>query len=159
MERCPRRNDMKTIKRMHLRVTRDRLSEDGGPYHKQVRSSAGVSSIAADLLRGEDQEVVLAFHLDTNNRIQGYHEVARGSLNGAIVMPREVFRTAIVNGAAAVILVHNHPSGDPTPSDDDRAFTERLHKAGKLVGIALLDHVVIGDEGRSFSFLDTGLLS
>lgn len=148
---------MKTIKRMSLRVSRDRLAEDSGPYNKQVLGSADVVRIAAALIGDEDQEVVLAFHLDIKNRILGYHEIARGSIDGAVVMPREVFRTAIINGAAGIVLAHNHPSGDPTPSAEDRDLTTRLDKAGTLLGLRLLDHVIIGD-GRSFSFLDSGLL-
>ena len=77
-----------------------------------------------------------------------------GSLTAALVHPREVFKAAILSNAAALILVHNHPSGDPTPSAEDRAITERLRQVGELVGIRVLDHVVIGDEGQFVSLAE-----
>lgn len=83
--------------------------------------------------------------------------ISTGLINSALVHPREVFRSAIVAGAAAIILVHNHPSGDPTPSAEDRALTEQLVAAGKLLDIPVHDHVVIGRE-RYVSFAETGLI-
>jgi DNA repair protein RadC len=74
------------------------------------------------------------------------------------VHPREVFAAAVREGAAAVVVAHNHPSGDPTPSREDRAITERLRRAGELLGIELLDHVVVGDE-RAYSFAEDGFVS
>jgi DNA repair protein RadC len=84
--------------------------------------------------------------------------VSEGSLTASIVHPREVFRRAIREAAAAVILVHNHPSGDPTPSPEDEALTARLRAAGDLLGIRVLDHVVIGS-GCYVSFVDSGKLA
>jgi DNA repair protein RadC len=75
-----------------------------------------------------------------------------------VVHPREVFRAAIAESAAALVLVHNHPSGDPTPSREDREVTEQLAAAGRLIGISVLDHVVVGD-GRYVSFVEMGLIS
>jgi DNA repair protein RadC len=83
--------------------------------------------------------------------------VTRGILDASVVHPREVFRAAITESAAAVILVHNHPSGDPTPSPEDRAVTLQLAAAGRTLGIPVLDHVVVGD-GRFVSFVEAGLL-
>jgi DNA repair protein RadC len=78
--------------------------------------------------------------------------ISRGTLNSSLVHPREVFRPAIVEGAAGVFLVHNHPSGDPTPSADDRAITAQLVDAGRLLGIPVLDHVIVaGDRWTSFA--------
>ena len=105
-------------------------------------------------LRHETFWVVL---LDVKNRIIGEAKVSEGSLSSAIVHPREVFRPAIEESAAAVILVHNHPSGEPMPSAEDRAITERLRGAGELVGVQVLDHVVIG-AGTYASFVEEGLL-
>ena len=82
--------------------------------------------------------------LDGKNRVQGEVNVSEGSLTAALVHPREVFAPAIRAAAAALVLVHNHPSGDPTPSAEDLAITQRLRQAGELVGIRVLDHVVIG---------------
>jgi DNA repair protein RadC len=91
-----------------------------------------------------DREVFYAVLLDGRNRVQGEVRVSEGSLTAALVHPREVFAPAIRTGAAALVLAHNHPSGDPTPSPEDAVLTERLRQAGELVGVRVLDHVVIG---------------
>ena len=95
--------------------------------------------------------------LDAQHRLERDVTVTRGILNSSLVHPREVFREAIAERAAAVILVHNHPSGDPTPSPDDRIVTEQLVAAGKLLDIPVHDHVIIG-RGRYTSFAEAGLL-
>jgi DNA repair protein RadC len=95
--------------------------------------------------------------LDTQRRLERDVTVSRGILNSALVHPREVFRDAIAERAATVILVHNHPSGDPTPSADDRAVTSQLAAAGRILDIAVQDHVIIG-RGRYVSFVEAGLL-
>jgi DNA repair protein RadC len=87
----------------------------------------------------------------------GYYEVSRGTLDSTLVHPREVFKAAILANAAAIILTHNHPSGDPTPSPDDLALTQRLVQAGQIIGIDVLDHVIVGD-GRWTSFVELGRL-
>jgi DNA repair protein RadC len=95
--------------------------------------------------------------LDAQHRLERDITVTRGILNSSLVHPREVFREAIAERAAAVILVHNHPSGDPSPSVDDRAVTEQLVAAGRLLDIPVHDHVIIG-RGRYTSFAEAGLL-
>jgi DNA repair protein RadC len=97
--------------------------------------------------------------LDSQHRLCGAGPtvITRGILNSSLVHPREVFCAAIVAGAAAVILTHNHPSGDPTPSADDRIVTEQLVAAGKLLDIPVHDHVIIG-QGRYVSFAEAGLM-
>ncbi|CAN5831256.1 MAG: DNA repair protein RadC [Gemmatimonadetes bacterium] len=95
--------------------------------------------------------------LNTQNEILRDLQITRGTLDASLVHPREVFRPAVVQSAAAVVLVHNHPSGDPSPSAEDRAVTRQLREAGKVVGIDVLDHVIIG-EGRYASFVEAGLL-
>jgi len=95
--------------------------------------------------------------LDSQHRLERDITVTRGILNSSLVHPREVFREAIAERAAAIILVHNHPSGDPTPSPDDRVVTEQLVQAGKLLDIPVQDHVIIG-RGRYISFAEAGLL-
>jgi DNA repair protein RadC len=82
--------------------------------------------------------------------------VSQGTLTASLVHPREVFRPALRESAAAVVLVHNHPSGDPTPSPDDARLTLRLCAAADVLDIALLDHLIVGDEGRYFSFHESG---
>jgi DNA repair protein RadC len=95
--------------------------------------------------------------LDVQHRLERDVTVTRGILNSSLVHPREVFREAIAERAAAIILVHNHPSGDPTPSQDDRVITGQLVAAGRLLDIPVHDHVIIGC-GRYVSFLEAGLL-
>jgi DNA repair protein RadC len=104
-------------------------------------------------LRDVKQETFTVILLDSKNRYVREETVALGSLNQSIVHPREVFRPAIQGSAASLILVHNHPSGDPSPSEEDVRVTERLVEAGKLIGIRVLDHIIVG-EGRYFSFFD-----
>jgi DNA repair protein RadC len=97
--------------------------------------------------------------LDQKNKVIGIHTVSMGSLTASVVHPREVFKPAILSNAAAIILAHNHPSGQPQPSQEDRVLTVRLVTAGKLLGISILDHVIIGDGTSAyFSFADEGLL-
>jgi DNA repair protein RadC len=84
--------------------------------------------------------------LDTKHRVMRTSLIARGTLNASIVEPRDVFREAALGGAAAIVVFHNHPSGDPTPSPDDVELTRRLAAAGELMGIDLVDHIVLGDE-------------
>ena len=83
--------------------------------------------------------------LDTKNNITGIFTVSTGSLNASIVHPREVFKRAVLQNAASIIICHNHPSGDPTPSQEDINTTKRIYDAGKILGIELLDHIIIGD--------------
>ncbi len=107
---------------------------------------------------GEEREHFLAILLDARRNVKGVSVVSIGTLSASLVHPREVFRAAIVAGAAAVVAVHNHPSGDPTPSAEDRDVTRRLQRAGELLGIPLADHVVIGAGTTYYSFREGGLL-
>lgn len=93
--------------------------------------------------------------LTTKNKIAGIHIISVGSLNAAVVHPREVFKSAILNNAASLVCFHNHPSGDPTPSAEDIALTKRLAEAGEIMGIDMLDHIITGD-GRFVSLKELG---
>ena len=95
--------------------------------------------------RGEDREVFLALALDVKKKTIHLERVSVGSLDAAIVHPREVFKSAVLVGASAVLLAHNHPSGDATPSRQDIAITKQLAEAGKILGVDVLDHIVVGD--------------
>jgi len=95
--------------------------------------------------------------LDTRNRLKKSQIVSKGSLNGSLVHPREVYREAVALQAAGLILFHNHPSGDPTPSREDLDLTRRLREAGKIMGIEVLDHIILG-MGRYVSLKERGLL-
>jgi DNA repair protein RadC len=108
-------------------------------------------------LRDNRKELFLALLLDGKNRITRKVQVSEGSLNQSIVHPREVFAPAVRESAAAVIFIHNHPSGDPAPSREDREITRRLKEAGEILGIKVLDHIIIGD-GAYYSFVESGIL-
>lgn len=103
------------------------------------------------------QEELRILVLNTKNIVLSVHIVSMGTVNASIVHPREVFRPAIRKAAASIILVHNHPSGDPTPSQEDFSATERVRESGKLLGIELLDHVIIGNS-RFISLKELGAL-
>jgi len=101
-------------------------------------------------------ETFMVVHLDGKNRMVGMTTCSIGSMTASLVHPRDVFRPAIANMTAGLIFIHNHPSGDPAPSDEDLQITKRLFEVGKVVGIRCLDHIIIGS-GRYFSFADQGL--
>jgi DNA repair protein RadC len=107
--------------------------------------------------RDSRKEYFLTLLLDGKNRIIRRVQVSEGSLSQSIVHPREVFTPAVKESAAAIILVHNHPTGDPAPSTEDIAITRRLREAGDIMGIKVLDHIIIGD-GEFVSFVEQGLL-
>jgi DNA repair protein RadC len=138
-----------------LKVVRERRPSYGPAA--SLRTSADVYRAFAPRFDRADREEFLAVMLDGKNRALGFHVVSVGTLTASLVHPREVFKAAILANAAAIIVVHNHPSGDPTPSAEDRAITARLRETGDLLGIRLLDHVVIGD-GRCVSIAEEGNL-
>ena len=107
--------------------------------------------------RDRRKEYFMALLLDGKNRIIKRVQISEGSLNQSIVHPREVFNVAVRESAAAMILLHNHPTGDPTPSPEDLEVTRRLSEAGELMGIKVLDHIIIG-EGAFYSFTERGHL-
>jgi len=130
---------------------------DGGALveGRPIAGSEQVFRHFSSRLSGLKQERFYVVLLDGKGRVMRDLRVSEGSLTASIVHPREVFRRAIREAAAAVVLVHNHPSGDPTPSPEDEALTERLRAAGDLLGIRVLDHVVVGS-GCYVSFVDSG---
>ena len=134
------------------------IREDAPAYLETTRytSSQQIFELFTDL-QYESKEHFMALHLDGKNRINCIEVVSVGSLNQTIVHPRELFKSALISSAAALILIHNHPSGDTTPSREDIVITKRLKEAGELLGIKILDHLIIGD-GKFHSFADWGQL-
>lgn len=112
---------------------------------KYIRSPKDVSDILMEKVRYYNQEHFIVLYLTTKNMVIEEKTLFIGSLNSSIVHPREVFREAVKRSAAAFICVHNHPSGDPTPSNEDIEVTKRLRECGDLVGVDFLDHIIIGD--------------
>jgi len=128
---------------------------------RQKRVSIRLPRDVADLmlpeLSGLTQEHFVCLFLNTKNQVIGKKTIFVGSLDASIVHPREVFKEAIKRSSASVICLHNHPSGDPTPSREDIQITRVLREAGELVGIALLDHLIVGD-GRYVSMKEQGYM-
>ena len=122
-----------------------------------IRSPQDVANLLMNEMRYLDREHFRVLLLNAKNRVLSIETVSVGTLNSSAVHPRELFKPAIRNSAAAVILVHNHPSGDPTPSRQDITVTERLKEVGEILGIEVLDHVIVGD-GVFISFKEKGLL-
>jgi DNA repair protein RadC len=109
-----------------------------------VKTPEDIFALAQGMLQGKKKEYFLAALLDTRNHLIKLAEISIGSLDGSIVHPREVYKEAISASAASVIFVHNHPSGDPTASEDDIRLTKGLVEAGEIIGIEVLDHLIIG---------------
>lgn len=128
-------------------IVRVRLVRDRSMRHhaKQIRGATDAAALVREFLSGADREHFVVICLDSQNRVTAIHTVAIGTLGAAPVHPREVFKAAILANAMAVIVAHNHPSGDPTPSRDDIIITEQLRYAGRLIGIEVLDHVIVTD--------------
>ena len=144
------------VYRLGPRLVLSVIRERGPCYRDPISTSAAVYRLIGEEAASWDRERFLAVLLDGKNRVLGLNEVSVGTLTASLVHPREVFKAALIGNAAAIIVVHNHPSGDPTPSVEDIAITHRLREAGELLGIRILDHVILGD-GRYVSFSDEGL--
>jgi len=110
-----------------------------------IKSPEGVVGVVRSKLKGKKKEHFLVLCLDTRNRLISCRPVSIGSLDTSVVHPREVFKEAVSSSAASVIFVHNHPSGDPEPSEEDVELTRRLVKAGEIIGIEVLDHIIVCD--------------
>lgn len=128
-----------------------------GAETRKITNSEEAAKLLSGYFEGHDREEFVVLLLDAKHHVRGIHTVSIGSLSMSIVHPRETFKAAIVSNASTVILAHNHPSGDPTPSKEDRELTARLKQCGELLGIPVLDHVIVG-EGRHYSFADMGAL-
>lgn len=122
-----------------------------------IRCPEDVSALLMGDLRNLDREYFLVLLLNTKNQVLAKETVSIGTLSSSMVHPRELFKVAVRRSAAAVILAHNHPSGDPTPSQEDITITKRLIEAGEILGIDVLDHIIIGDN-RFTSLKSKGLI-
>lgn len=126
--------------------------------------SAGDPSEAVTILRAifatldEDREHFVILALDARNAARGFKACATGGMSAGCIDPKTIFRDALALGAFALVVAHNHPSGDPAPSPEDRAVTKRLHDGGEMLALPIRDHIVLGDGGRYFSFRREGLM-
>lgn len=134
-----------------------RLSGKNPEERPVIRTPRDAADLMMAELRYQNKEHFMALLLSTKNHVIARAIISVGTLNASVVHPRELFREAISHSAAAVILVHNHPSGDPSPSQEDISLTRQLVEAGNLLAISVLDHVIIGD-GKYVSFKEKGII-
>lgn len=139
---------MKTLNRYTIMMVKD--SEVTYDFDPDITGPDAVYRVLDAIgLKDRAEEEFWMLCLNTKNKITGVHQVSVGNLNSSIVHPREVFKRAMLNNAASIIVAHNHPSGDPAPSQNDIDVTKRLADAGKLMGITLMDHIITGDSNLS----------
>ena len=142
-----------------LPIYKIQLIKDGNQIsnRKQVTSPTVAADILKEMLSNQDREHFVIVLLNKKNHITGINTVSIGSLDASIIHPREVIKPAILANAAAVIFAHNHPSGDPTPSNEDQTITKHLKNALDLMAIEVKDHIIIG-ENCFFSFKEKGMI-
>ena len=136
-------------------VKESSYSSDQRPIIRTPDDVAYIMRSITDLLPEEHSFVLV---MSTKNKVNAIQEISIGSLNAAIIHPREVFKAAILSNGAAVIIVHNHPSGDPSPSPEDITLTSALQKAGQILDIPVLDHIIMGDNGKYVSLKERGIM-
>lgn len=126
---------------------------------KLITSPKDATDLMANELALYDREVMCVLNLNTKGGVLNMNIVSMGTINASLVSPREVFKASILSNAASIIICHNHPSGEPTPSREDVLLTQRLKNAGELLGIELLDHVIVGGvTGKRFSFMEEEIM-
>jgi DNA repair protein RadC len=131
------------VARYRIELVRE-TSIDLGSYVK-ISGPQGAARVCREIVAGADREMLMAVTLDTKNKVIGVNVVSIGTIDQSLAVPREVVKLALLQNAAAMIVAHNHPSGEPDPSREDAAFYERLKEAGKIIGIRILDSIILGD--------------
>jgi len=153
MDEIKQKEDIRSVSIIKIKM----VKEGSIPYGKeQIINSHVAAKIARSFLGDTDREHFLVLILDQKNRVNGINLVATGSLCSVNIHPREIFKPAILGNAARIAVIHNHVSGDIQPSQEDVKMTERLRKAGKILGIQVLDHIILGD-GNQFSFQENNM--
>jgi DNA repair protein RadC len=136
------------------------LVSDGAVKGPKVsaQSPAFLAKLLVDLIKGEPQENVIAVALDARRNVLAVVRVSIGTLTQSLAHPREVFRVAFLANAAAIIVAHNHPSGDTSPSPDDHALTRRMREAAEILGVPMVDHIIVGNctESGYYSYSEHG---
>lgn len=145
-----------TMQKYHLEMVKD----SNLTYQEKLSSPEIVAKMLRDVFKMDVQaeEIFVVICLDTKNKVNGIFEVSRGTVNGSLVHPREVFKRAILCNATSIIVAHNHPSGETTPSPEDINTTKRLFEAGILLGIPVIDHIIVGEAPCYFSFKEENQL-
>lgn len=124
---------------------------------RRIQAPQDAVELGKRFLEESDREQLLVCCLDAKNQPTAINVVSVGNLNTSLVHPREVFKPAILSNSASIILFHNHPSGDPTPSNEDKLITQRLRESGEILGIKLIDHIIIGDNSYT-SLKEKGII-
>lgn len=125
---------------------------------RKISTPKDAIEIVKVILEDCDREKLVVCCLNTKNEPTSISTVSIGTLNSSIVHPREVFKTAIMSNSASIILFHNHPSGNTQPSKEDISITERIKEAGKIIGIEMIDHIIIGDNEKYTSLKEEGIV-
>ncbi len=151
---------MPTEKTIKIDIVKVQMIKDGTIEYgkKAIGNPQDLAELGLKFMKNADREIFLLVCLNTRNYINCIHVVSIGTLNASLVSPREVLKTAILSNASEIAILHNHPSGDVDPSEDDLKITTRLVECGKLFDIKLLDHVIISDDGQYQSFMEKGLI-
>lgn len=143
---------LRLVFELHRRLANSKASRS------RIGDSQTVYSLFQPMFACERVEVFRSVSVNSKLRVISHDLVSRGTVSASVVHPREAFRSAVRNMATGVIFIHNHPSGDPKPSSEDRALTERLCRAGEILGIPVLDHVIVGSSDSYYSFADSGMI-
>jgi len=147
-------NNMKNLDYISLKVVKEKVVNIES---LTVNSPKKVVSFLQNEIGDRDREYLVALFLSTKNTIQAIQNISIGSLSASISHPREVFKYAVLKNSAFIILAHNHPSGNPNPSNDDIAVTERMVEAGQILGIKVIDHIIVSEDNY-YSFKEDGLI-
>ena len=151
--------DKKQLKSKRVDVVSIKMIKESSFLYKNRRISSpkDVVELLRNFLEGADREQFITCCMDTKNQPTSINIVSVGTINSSLVHPREVFKNAILGNSSSIIVAHNHPSGDPLPSKEDIDITQRLKEAGKIIGIDLIDHVIIGED-RYVSLKEKGVV-
>lgn len=151
-------NSNKQAKRVNI-VSIKMVREGSILYEsRNINSPELAAELGRKFIENSDREELIVCCLDTKNQPLSISIASIGSLNSSIVHPREVFKVAVLSNAASIIVFHNHPSGDTSPSTEDISVTNRLKEAGNIIGIKLIDHIIIGSDGRYTSLKEEGII-
>jgi len=146
---------MENIQIVSIKMVKEKNLEYGDT---QISSPKDCANIFKKFIGDYDREALVVLTLDTKNKINSITVASLGSVNSSIVHPREIFKTAILSNASSIIISHNHPSGNCSPSKEDISITSRLKECGRILGIELLDHIIVGEDNNYISLKEKGLL-
>lgn len=149
--------EVKALQLQCLGELSKRMASEKAVKRLSFNSPETIADYYMEKLRHREQECLVLLMLDTRNRFLADRVMTIGTVNASLASPREIFMEALRQHAVSIILIHNHPSGDPTPSREDKDMTQRMQKAGKMLEIQLIDHLIIGDQNY-FSFCEKGML-